>query len=80
MDTVEGMWDEFARRILAPMNVSENQYTETRRAFYGGAWCMLSAMQRIGEDDVNEDAGVAYLQSRHAEIVKFYEDVKAGLK
>lgn len=80
MDTVQQMWDNFAERILAPMNVSANQYTETRRAFYGGAWGMLCAMKRVGEDDITEDRGVDYFQARHDEITKFYEDVLSGLK
>lgn len=78
METVKQLWDGYAAKILAPMNVSETQYMETRRAFYAGSFCMLMACQRLGEASISEDAGVDYLQARHDEIIHFYEDVKAG--
>ncbi len=70
-------WESFAAAVLPP-NASEVQVTEMRRAFFGGAWFMLTTFQAIGEDSVSEDEGVAVLELAKAEMEEFYRNV--GMK
>lgn len=70
-------WYQYVERVLPP-NASATQKAETRRAFYAGAWHVLSTMQDIGEPDISEDQGVAILESIKTEILGFLDDVKAG--
>lgn len=78
MQTIKQMWDDYALKVLAPNNVGEVQYTETRRAFYGGAVCLLGLFDEIGSDRVTEDAGVQHIQACHDEIFAFFADLTAG--
>lgn len=67
-------WRSYAEHVL-PAGVSELQRQETRRAFYAGAWEMLSRMADLGDDDVPEDAGVRVLEATRRELVAFKESV-----
>jgi hypothetical protein len=75
-ETVAQMWDSYARAVL-PMDVGETQKTETRRAFYAGVFALLEKFKNIGENEVSEDAGVAYLEAISVEVTRFYVDVLA---
>jgi hypothetical protein len=76
-ETVRHMWDDFAAATL-PVGVSGVQRKETRRAYYAGFFAMLCAARSIGDDSVSEEEGVEWLEALHAEVLAFYEDVKAG--
>ena len=80
METIQQMWEGYVAKVLAPLGptISPVQYTETRRAFYAGFFSMLSACERIGEDDISEDRGVGYLEARKREVTRFFSDVQAG--
>lgn len=80
METVKQMWDDYAAKVLAPLGptISPVQYTESRRAFYGGVFSMLTACGRLGEADISEERGVGYLEARKQELLRFYADVATG--
>ena len=76
-ESVAQWWDAFARATL-PRNCSTVQRWEVRRAFYAGAFAMLTACANIGEDAVSEEQGIQWLEAWRKEITEFYESVKAG--
>lgn len=75
--TVDGEWKEYFAKVV-PANAPLVQITETRRAFYGGAWCMLNLLLSVGGDEVSEESGAAYLEELRQEILVFYEKVGHG--
>lgn len=63
-------WYSYAEKIL-PKNASAVQRQETRRAFYAGAFEMLSRMAELGEPEIGEEAGVEVLEATQREIEAF---------
>lgn len=78
--TIKEEWTDFVRKSYEGVPIGNTQYDEVRRAFYAGALVMLLNVNRIGEDDVSEDAGVDYLETVHAELNQFFERVVAQLR
>ena len=78
LPSVAEMWATYARGIL-PRTAGPTQIIETRRAFYAGCFAMQTAyVVGVGDDSVSEDEGEAYMISLHAELTRFFEDVKRG--
>jgi hypothetical protein len=67
-------WYAYAERIL-PKNAPAVQRQETRRAFYAGAWELLSRLAELGEPEIPEDAGVEVLEATRREIEAFFKSV-----
>lgn len=77
-ETVNEMWDSFARAVLPP-NCSTVQRWEMRRAFYAGCHAMLEACSfGIGDDSVSEEQGVQWIEEWHQELRRFQADVREG--
>jgi hypothetical protein len=70
-------WQEFARAVL-PRDASAVQRQEMRRAFYGGAFSVLTLMAALGDDSVSEDQGVKVLDQLHRECHAFNGMVRRG--
>jgi hypothetical protein len=76
MKTIADEWQEFSA-MTQPSNAGAVQRTETRRAFYGGAWAMLTMLTRA-TDQLSEDDVVKYLSQLERESRAFNDDVQAG--
>lgn len=76
-DRIREAWTDFATAVI-PAGASEVQRVEMRRAFYGGAWAMLTMFMAIGTDEVSEDDGVRWLEEVKQECEAFTRDVTAG--
>lgn len=70
--TLADHWRAYRKQAM-PADAGQNQVDETRNAFYGGAAMALLTVQRIGEDDISEDEGVAIIKA----LVKECEDYLA---
>lgn len=77
METFAQMWESFRDKVIPP-TAPQIQVDEMRRAFYAGAWVTLTAVQRIGENDITEDAGIVYLEALKKEGEEFYQRVLSG--
>jgi hypothetical protein len=71
--TLESEWNEFNDRILKAAGASQVQITETRRAFYAGAYSVMTALAAIGDDSVSEDEGVQRMESLRRECELFFQ-------
>lgn len=79
MRTVASAWEDFKSKAFGNQEIHPIQEQEMRRAFYAGAYYMLNAFARIGEDDsISEDAGAAILDGYEQELRQFAKDVKEG--
>jgi hypothetical protein len=76
-DRLMKLWDSLAQAILPP-DVHPVQYTEMRRAFFGGAQAVLGVMIQISADNVSEEEGAAVLQELSMELDAFGERVGTG--
>lgn len=74
MKTVQQEWESFAKAIFRGQEISEIQFTETKKAFFAGATAMLSMVQSVGDDGVTDEDGVAYLDALHDEILAFMQN------
>ena len=64
-------WEGFARMIFTDGPPSKVQEAEMRKAFFAGAWVIVTAMEEIGEPHISEEPGVAYIEARHGECKDF---------
>jgi hypothetical protein len=67
-------WQDYAEKIL-PAHAPRVQGQETRRAFYAGAFELLSRLAELGDDSIPEDAGVEVLEATKREIEAFVRTV-----
>lgn len=75
LQTVKQQWAEYSTAIWRGMGrISNEQVNETRQAFYAGAYSMLMAVQRIGNDDVSESDGVNRLEEYKIELESFHRE------
>jgi hypothetical protein len=77
MKTVREEWDTYAKAVL-PGNAMPVQATETRRAFYAGAYAMMIEWREACTDERSDEDIIAYFKSRISECEKFYKDVSSG--
>jgi hypothetical protein len=78
MKHVEREWEEYRRHVL-PSNVSTVQLTETRRAFYAGAYLLLSSLTEIlGEEQEPTPEDIAKLDAINNELKEFFAKVGTG--
>ena len=75
LKSIEEEWQGFAKMVFGKSDVSTVQYGEMRKAFYAGAYVVVTALNRIGEPDVTEDEGVEYFENRDEECQQFYKDM-----
>lgn len=76
--SIAEMWAIYLKMVV-PRDAHRIQIQECRRAFYAGAQSVLmDGLMGIGDDSVDEDAGMRHLESLHEECEQFAEAVKAG--
>lgn len=75
--SVAEAWDTYRADVVNP-EASPNQITETRRAFFSGAWVVLCMVERVGEPDYTEADAVRVLEDVKAELLGFKDRVGEG--
>lgn len=75
--TVADMWASYQRDVV-PAAAGFTQMTETRRAFYAGAFAMYKAITK-DVADLPDDKAMAALALLHGELVGFGLDVARGV-
>jgi hypothetical protein len=76
--TIKEQWESYVRAVM-PASVGQVQLQETRRAFYAGAYAMITALTAGVSDEAEmtpQDVNV--MESLHRELEQFYSDVKQG--
>ena len=72
-------WTKY-RKAVYPEGTPKVQLTETRRAFYAGAWAFFNlALNGMGEEAEETQEDVDLLKNLDAEIGEFCELVRQGL-
>ncbi len=72
-------WNRYAANM--PADAPAVQFLECRRAFYAGAWSMLTTLTtKVGADDISEDDGAEAIATLQREVMAFAADVERGLK
>ena len=78
LESVNEMWESFARSVFAGLDIGDIQRQEMKRAFMAGCWGVLMVAMGVGEPDVDESGAVAHLEQMKADLEAFYRDVKGG--
>jgi hypothetical protein len=68
--TMAQTWEDFDRKVL-PSDASAIQRSEMRKAFYAGAWSMLTIMKAAVDSDASELEQALYLEQLDGEIERF---------
>lgn len=76
LNSLKKEWTGFSTMIFQGTSPSQEQYDETKKAFYAGSLALMTMMNEIGEDDVDEVFGMAHLDSVHKECEAFYEGLR----
>ena len=77
LKSIEQEWHGFAKMIFQDCSVSTTQVTEMKKAFFAGAWTIVTAMNEIGEPHVSEAEGVQYFEDRDKECREFKKRMMA---
>ena len=73
-------WASFARHVLDPINASDVQRQEMRRAFYAGAATMFDVVSNLAGPEGEDDAiGAGRVEMVHQELMRYAESLAAGL-
>ncbi len=76
--TMAEIWDSYARRVMSP-NAPPIQHQECRRAFYaGGEGLLVAIMNALDPGEEPTDADLDRMNSLHAELEQFADDVVKG--
>lgn len=75
---LEQQWKEFCLACFG--NISEQQYIDLRRTFYGGASALFIIIMNFLDPSTDEpaEADMQKMTSLKDEIFKFNQEVKAG--
>jgi len=73
MNTIQSGWESFSNLVIP--NVSKIQHDEMKKAFYAGAWEVVTIMMGISEKEVSEDAGAMVFQSLIEECQTFKDSI-----
>ena len=76
-DQVGRLWRSYRMNVL-PARCSPVQETETKRAFYAGAFAALSELDATASTDIPEDQQVDRLQAMMLELIAFQQSVVKG--
>jgi hypothetical protein len=77
LKSIAQQWQSYYESILKPLNASKVQIDETRQAFYAGAWAMYAGVEAIGNVDISEERGHAYLEACKRECQDFKNELMA---
>ena len=69
--SIEEQWNGFAAMVFRKMKPARNQEAEMKKAFFAGAWAMFCGCEQIGEPQVSEEQGMAWLDARRLECLDF---------
>lgn len=77
LKTIEEEWQGFSRMIFSKMKEPPGavQVEETKRAFFAGAWAMLTAMRIVGTPEITEEQGMQFFDERQREGAEFYREL-----
>lgn len=76
-DQVGRLWRSYRINVL-PARCSPVQESETKRAFYAGAFAALSELDATASTDIPEDQQVDRLQAMMLELIAFQQSVVKG--
>lgn len=71
------VWDSYRAEVIDP-RAGPAQITETRRAFYSGAWAMLLMFERVGEPDYSQAQAYHAIDRVKDELLRFKDQVGEG--
>jgi hypothetical protein len=63
-------WNDYRATVLPP-RADMKKLRETRRAFYAGAWAAMQLLMAVGQTQVSEFEGAAYLEKLLQELDAF---------
>ena len=69
-------WESYASAY--PPNVSRVHIDETKKAFIAGMLATLETLKKIGDSDVSESEGTAFLNKYHVMLMNMVEEMVAG--
>lgn len=75
MNTVISGWEKFEKLILEPINASDIQRLEMKKAFFAGAAEAMSILMVVSNKQTSEEAGAAIIEGIVQEIESFANDV-----
>lgn len=73
--SIEEQWQGFSAMVFRKTKPAPNQEAEMKKAFFAGAWAMFCGCEEIGEPQVTEEEGIAWLEARRQECMKFKDRV-----
>lgn len=76
-ETVAGMWDSFARGVLAD-DAPPLQREMMKRAYYAGCWAMLQLTRHVAATAADPQAAADRIADREDELRQYQRGLIAG--
>ena len=77
LNSIQKEWEGFAAAVLSEVPVKSTQYKEMKKAFFGGAWAVVTAVEEIGEPHISDEEGMQYFTDRIEECREFTKKLMA---
>jgi len=75
---LESQWQEYRSKVISK-RAPEVQVTESKRAFFAGAWAFYAVlMNNVGPEPQETREDLSLMEGLHTEMVAFAEACKAG--
>jgi len=78
LNSIAKEWRGYASMVFDGKQPSPVQIEEMKKAFFAGFWSLFAALEQIGEPEISEKEGEAYLEARRAECVTFKDQLLAN--
>lgn len=74
LNSIEKEWQNFSKMVFSGCpNVSEQQRSEMKKAFFAGAFSLVQAVCELGEPHIPEAEGIRFMEARANEGRAFYK-------
>ena len=74
LKTIKDEWETFSEVVYGGKNISQIQYDETKRAFYAGAYVVLTHAIQIGKLNITKRQEMDHFKSLKLELEEYFQD------
>lgn len=74
--TINSEWASLVKAMFGDGPISQVQYDEMQKAFYGGAATVINIMIGVSDDSISEEAGAEIFEGLRQECIEFARGLK----
>lgn len=75
LKTIKEEWQGFASMVIPSASPGEVQYDEMKKAFFAGAWAVVTSLEEMGEPHISEFQAIKHLEAIKSECSEFSKEL-----